>query len=96
MIAKPAKTREVNGTSLQGYVTITLHELMNTLGSPHRDGDKTTAEWAFKVDNVVLTIYDYKNESVPTEMYRWHIGGFNQKAVAAVAKLLPYHKVEGF
>lgn len=91
--AKP--TRDINGTSLQGYIRIQLSELLAVLGDAHlEDGDKTTKEWAFKVGSVVFTIYDYKCYGTPVHEYDWHIGGHNRTAVEAVAKLFPNHKVE--
>ena len=91
MIASIAKTKEINGTSLQGYVVTTFAELLKTVGEPTRyDLDKVTVEWGFKSrDGVVFTIYDYKEQVTPTEVYRWHIGGHTPDAVLAVAKVFP-------
>lgn len=89
-------TRDNNGTSLQGYITISYKELVKAFGKPHwTDGDKTTAEWCFKtVEGVVFTIYDYKNCSTPRGEYLWHIGGKGELVVAIVQVLFPNNKVE--
>lgn len=91
-------TNDINMTSLQGYVTITYAELVNTLGYPPRtDMDKVTVEWAFKLPNgVVFTIYDYKEDVTPIGVYDWHIGGRDSKAVDEVRKLFPKHSVKGY
>lgn len=90
------KTYDINGTSLQGYITITLADLVDVLGEVHySDGDKTTAEWAFKtLDGTVLTIYDYKEDVTPTHAYAWHIGGAEQNVLEVVKQLFPNHVVE--
>jgi hypothetical protein len=74
----------VNGTSLRGYVQTTYHQLVATFGPEDvSGGDKTNAEWtlSFIVDEdgeereVVATIYDWKNETLPLGDHRWHVGG---------------------
>ena len=89
------KTSDINGTSLQGYLTITFAELVAKLGAPHStDMDKTTAEWAFKDGDAVFTIYDYKTYGTPVNTYAWHIGGIDSSVLLSVLKLFPNHKVE--
>jgi len=85
------KTEDYNGTSFQGYLTITFKELVEELGEPHVfHGDKTTVEWAFKTSyGAVFTIYDYKNEVTPTGRYAWHVGGRDERALEAVKFLFP-------
>jgi len=76
---------EANGTSLQGYVQAYYHQLVEVFGQPEGGGDKTTVEWALKfADGTVATIYDWKEDETPMGMYRWHIGGRNNLAVARV------------
>jgi hypothetical protein len=88
------KPYSANGTSFQGYLTITYAELCQFLGDPHCDGDKTTAEWCFITDKgVVFTIYDYKTGSTPLGDYDWHVGGGDQEALEAVRELFPKHQV---
>jgi|TARA_A100001201_G_scaffold2068_2_gene5148 hypothetical protein len=91
------KTTNVGGTFLQGYIKATYEQLLKAFGEPHDpDGDnyKTDVEWAFKfADGTVATIYNWKNghnylgEAEGLELNditEWHVGGFNQKAVARV------------
>ena len=98
MIPMIHPTRNINGTSLQGYVEIKVSELIATFGEPHMTyGDKTTMEWAFKTsDGVVFTIYDYKEDVTPKGVYAWHIGGCDRKAVTAVAHIFVNHLVASY
>lgn len=94
MNVKLSRTNNRNGTSLQGYVTISYAQLVDKLGEPHMtDGDKITAEWSFSAEGVVFTIYDYKNDT-PKGMYKWHIGGNGELAVAIVKAVFPTFHVE--
>lgn len=72
----PATMRDDKGC-LQGYCPTTFSVLVALLGEPHaRNGDKVNVEWAFRCnDGTVFTVYDYKQPSIPTGEYRWHIGG---------------------
>lgn len=88
-------TQETSGSHRQGTISITYEELVQHLGDPHFDGDKTTAEWAFvNQDGAFFTIYDYKEYSTPLGQYDWHIGGFGSEALNAVKALFPKHQVE--
>jgi hypothetical protein len=81
----------VNGTSLQGYVSTTfdkLKELLGPAGEGSADG-KTNVEWTLEfVDGTVATIYDWKMSNIPTETYDWHIGGKSKKAVEYIQEAL--------
>jgi len=94
---KFTKTNELNGTSLQGYITIGYDQLADKLGEPHgNDSYKVDAEWGIKFeDGTIATIYNYKDgknylgedgESVE-DILDWHIGGHNFKAVECINKL---------
>ena len=76
------------GTSLAGYVMTTFDRLRGAFGPPDTGSDKTTAEWRLRFENgMVVTIYDYKEDSTPLYMYDWHIGSpkaFQDEAVKAV------------
>jgi hypothetical protein len=86
---KFTKDGDVNGTSLQGYVTAYYHELVEVFGEPDGGGDKTTVEWCLDFeDGTVATIYDWKEYETPMGQYRWHIGGRNYNAVSAVISTL--------
>ena len=76
-------------SGLVGYVTTDYKTLVKKLGKPHYvGGDKTNAEWQILIDGVAATIYDWKEPKLPKGVYRWHIGGHSQKAVALVNKLV--------
>ena len=78
-----------NGTSLQGYVTTTYHTLRVAFGHPHLlSGDKMKAQWVVLIDGVLVTIYDYKLNSVPMDEYDWHIGGHSTEAVELVQSVV--------
>ena len=83
---------DVNGTSLQGYITTTRRELARVFGEPYQfQGDKVNLEWELyfedETDNCVATIYDWKNYDYileQDEVYEWHIGGRDKDVVALV------------
>lgn len=80
---------DVNGTSLQGYVTAYYHELIELFGDPELGGDKTTVEWCLEFeDGTVATIYDWKEYETPLGKYQWHIGGHDRSAVMAVTEAM--------
>ena len=80
-----ATWQQANGTSLQGYITATYDQLVARFGQPDGGGDKTTVEWVLEfADGTVATIYDWKLDETPTDMYNWHIGGKNKTAVTRV------------
>ncbi len=67
-----------SGACLRGYVTTTYNVLVEKLGMPKNgsaDG-KTTAEWILSFeDGTVATIYDWRSNLTPKDLYKWHIGG---------------------
>ena len=79
-------------TSLTGYLIATYHELVEVLGEPtymEWSGDhKVSTEWDLRIDDVVVTIYDWKEESENVcrsgQPYRWHIGGNSRQALAVL------------
>lgn len=78
-----------NGTSLVGYVNTTYAKLVEELGEPSCDFEKSTAHWNIQApDGTVATIYDWKNWSTPTDEYEWHIGGHSEKALLLVEFIL--------
>ena len=89
------------GSSLQGYITVSYQELVNTFGEPNAqtDGYKTDAEWEMNVTRdgrQTVNIYNWKdgpnymgNEGTPVgEITRWHIGGQSKLAVQYVYGML--------
>lgn len=94
----PENPRARWGTSLQGYVQATFSQLCEVLGepAPYECGDgKVLAEWLLQDEetDVVATVYCYKETEIPLASYRWHIGGFNQKAVNLIRAVLPNNEV---
>ncbi len=82
-------TSNVNFTSLLGYVEATYDELVEVLGEPETDFDKSTAHWTVEApDGTVATIYDWKTYMTPISQYSWHIGGHDKKALTLVEFLL--------
>ena len=79
------RTNNINGTSLVGYVKATYEELVEAFGEPDYDMDKSTAHWSIQAPNgTVATVYDYKNYSIPTGEYDWHVGGHTVAALLLV------------
>jgi hypothetical protein len=97
MIPMIQPTNDINGTCLQGYITIKYSEIVEVLGKPQMtDCDKITAEWSFKAyDGLVFTIYDYKTYGTPKGVYNWHIGGLNKNVLPMVQALFPNYLVKG-
>jgi hypothetical protein len=86
-LALPIKA---HGTSLQGYITTTYDKLVETFGAPNGgSGGKINCEWILKFpDGTIATIYDWKLPQTPKNLYNWHIGGHNKKAVSAVLEAM--------
>jgi hypothetical protein len=88
-----ATRSESEGTWLQGTIATTYDKLVETFGEPNgspREMEtayvaKTNSLWILKFpDGTIATIYDWKLKNTPTDLYDWHIGGHNKKAVGAV------------
>lgn len=72
------------GTSLIGYLNLTYDEIVSVFGKPRKiDGDKVEWEWVFKLNDTVLTIYNWKdgpgytgNKKIKAkDITDWHVGG---------------------
>lgn len=96
--------KDVNGTSLRGYVLATRATLEEVFGEPTYDTDdatdKVTVEWVLKfADGESATIYDWKRyeEGTPAmdELYQWHIGGMNPIVVGRIQSHVLRHQVQG-
>lgn len=88
---------DINGTSLQGYITMTRRSLNKAFGVVERDefADKVQYEWMLQFEvsghpDVVVTIYDYKEyKDIDLDtLYLWHIGGNSPLAVACLYSAL--------
>ncbi len=98
------KNDDPTGTSLQGYVTTTYDKIIKAFGEPTMTDaspyEKVNVQWSmdFKVpftdefgedfDYVKATIYNWKMGYVPTEEYKWHIGGLSNDAVDVINNVL--------
>lgn len=91
-----------SGTSLQGYITATQSDLIDTFGEPIRfdeDTDKVTLEWTIQfVNDEIATIYDWKRYELGTpgmnEVCEYHIGGNSRDVVSLVKEAMhPNFKV---
>jgi len=92
-------TPETIGASLQGYFpsNTTYNDLVEAFGEPNSRGEdyKSDVEWIGKINNLVFTIYNYKDgEKYLREegkkirdITSWHIGGKSKEVV----KLLTEH-----
>jgi hypothetical protein len=92
-----ARTTQVNGTCLKGYVKTTFNKLVATFGEPclnegASEYEKVTIEWKLRFsDGTIATIYDWKCfgwQPLGDRMYEWHIGGHDSKAVELVKEEL--------
>ena len=87
-----------NMTHLQGYVSVSYHELLSKFGEPTvGDEYKTDAEWDLLFDDgKVASIYNYKdgkNYNGPRglsveRITDWHIGGHDREVVDRVKTIL--------
>lgn len=86
MITINNKNINACGTSLIGYLNMTYDEIVFIFGNPIRlkGGDnKVEWEWVFKLNDTVLTIYNWKNGPSYTgkrtikarDIKDWHVGG---------------------
>lgn len=94
---------EINGSCLQGHITIKYHELVEVFGEPG-EGDeyKVQKEWAIQFeDGTIATIYDWKwseeyngdgHGTHYTMVPEWNIGGFDNNAVIYVNRAIQSHK----
>ena len=95
---------EVNGTCLQGEITISYEQLLKVFGEETSNGDgyKVDAEWAGIIDGHVFTIYNWKDgknyngsEGMEIEdITDWHIGGKSKEVVALLTTYIT-NKLKG-
>ena len=86
------------GTSLVGTVRTTYADLVIAFGTPTSTlpdpNEKVNTEWVVEFydtyweEYITATIYNWKTGYTPVEGYEWHVGGFDERALASViAKL---------
>ena len=78
-----------NGTSLSNYIDCSFMDLVSVFGEPTYEDpsadDKVNVEWVLRGENGdVATIYNWKDGRIPTEDYRWHVGGTSYNATEVV------------
>lgn len=79
-IANSGPDVKTSGTSLQGFIETTYHDLSSVLGDPAFIEDypeeKVSCQWQIELDNgSVCTIYSWKTGGrVPFGPYNWHVG----------------------
>jgi hypothetical protein len=75
-------------THLQGYVRATLEQLTERFGHPeHYRFEKQSTNWTLEdAQGRVVTVYDWKEEQIPTGTHWWHIGGHTSEVVKSVAE----------
>jgi len=86
--------KDVSGTYLQGYLYASYKELVKVFGEPNygRSPDgKIQVEWCLKINDTIVTIYDYKENVPPEEVTEWHIGG-NSRDDAATETISFFQK----
>jgi len=84
-IKKLTDWRQINGTSLQGYINCDYKTLVKVFGKPQGayDDYKSDCAWDLVINGVVCTIYNYKDGKnylgskglAKTQITEWHIGG---------------------
>jgi hypothetical protein len=85
------KTTILEGTSFKGTVYTTYDELVSKFGEPRGPSadNKVKAEWIIEgEDGTVATIYDWKLDNIPKDLYHWHVGGSTHKALDLVEEVL--------
>lgn len=94
---------DMNGTSLQGYVSASYASLVEAFGEPSEaDGYKVSSEWSFEDPDTkeVFSLYDYKetalyDDDLPSverfrerELFDWHIGARGNGGVDTFASFI--------
>ena len=89
---------DITGTGLVGTVRTTYADLVIAFGAPTYTlpdpNEKVNTEWVVEFydtyweEYITATIYNWKTGYTPVEGYEWHVGGFDERALASViAKL---------
>ena len=93
-------TPETEGTSLQGYFpnNTVYNDLVEVFGESNGKGEdyKTDVEWIGKINDLVFTIYNYKDGKKYLksqgkdirDITMWHIGGKNKEVVKLLTEYL--------
>ena len=88
---------DVTGTHLQGYIQADYEKLVKRFGKPLEGDYKTDWEWELQFENgSIATIYNWKNGPNycgetglhHDQIFEWHVGGFDQRALEQVVYAL--------
>jgi len=82
---------KVTGTSYKGKFKANYEDLIEAFGES--DGasgdDKCQANWTLEIDDIICTIYDWKEYDKELEnITDWYIGGFTSEAETKVKEYL--------
>lgn len=94
------ESAKINGTSYKGMVFVGYDDLLSIFGEPSTNvtsrGGKVRAQWIVLFgDGRVGTIYDWKEDYLPTEsVSRWHLGGHNDIAPRRIVGIIASKLVE--
>lgn len=72
-----------SGTCFFGTTVLaSLNQILKVLGDEHFSTNKTTHDWACKMDSgEIVTVYNWKTgRPKPDQKIDWHIGGFNKES----------------
>lgn len=97
---KPAKRKDIYGSSRIGTIHASFDDLKKILGEPHdctqeseweSDDHKVRVEWAFIIGNdknLVFTVYDYKGRYPLDQIKQWSLGGKDPKVKDPLSSIL--------
>lgn len=89
---------DITGSSLKGHLRgLSYKDLERIFGEPtynheiHGEGDgKVCYEWDFKLNDDIITIYDWKEVAPRDDIKEWNIGGFSNSIITALEDFLSY------
>jgi len=93
VVFKPVDRSQSMGSSFSGYLKLNYNQIVEVFGDSNagksEDG-KVDWEWVFKLNNEVVTIYNYKTgpsysprlkDIKPQDIDDWHIGSHTKEAL---------------
>ncbi len=97
-ITKVTDWKQIDGTSLQGYVNADYATLVRVFGEPEGSIDdyKSDCAWDVCINGVVCTIYNYKDgrnylgsQGLDKEnITEWHVGGRSKQSAKMVEQAI--------
>lgn len=83
---------------MQGTVKTTYSHLCKTFGAGNQvffgegGDDKVDAMFIVEAktarENILFTVYSWKNGHIPTGEHEWHVGGFDEDALLAAREII--------